>query len=153
MSRKKFSIVIPTRNRAHTLSFAIRSCLMQDFDDFEIIVCDNCSSPETRQVADSFASSKINFMTAATPLPMSDNWELAVSHAEGEYVTVLGDDDALLLHALAEASRLVDLFDVRALRWAWMFYNWPDHPLPAQRHCIHMPLGHDCCIVQANDVI
>jgi len=153
MSRVRFSIVIPTRERANTLQYTLRSCLMQSFEDYEVVVCDNCSSPATRDVVDSFASTRIKYVRAAAPLAMSDNWELALSHAEGEFVTVLGDDDALLLHALTEASRLIDASDARAIRWAWMFYNWPDHPLPTQRHCIHIPLGSECYLVRSDDVI
>jgi glycosyltransferase involved in cell wall biosynthesis len=59
MPRPRFSIVIPTRQRAHTLYFTLRSCLMQSFDDYEIVVCDNCSSPATREVVESFASPSV----------------------------------------------------------------------------------------------
>ena len=34
-----FSIVIPTRNRADTLKYTIKTILNQDFQDYEIIIC------------------------------------------------------------------------------------------------------------------
>src|SRR5262245_40739862 len=131
MSQPRFSIVIPTRERARTLHFAIRSCLAQKFDDYEIVVCDNCGSPETRQVVEAFDSPKITYVRSDVPLAMSDNWELAVSHARGEYLTVLGDDDALMRHALVEADRLIRVFKTPLLRWSWAFYKWPDYALRA----------------------
>ena len=43
----RFSIVMPTRNRAALLPWAIRSALEQRFDDFEVVVSDNASSDRT----------------------------------------------------------------------------------------------------------
>jgi glycosyltransferase involved in cell wall biosynthesis len=107
MARPRFSIIIPTRERAGTLHFAIHPCLAQEFDNYEIIVCDNFGSPETRQVVEAFRSEKIVYVRSDVPLAMSDNWELAVSRARGEYLTIVGDEDAPLRHALKEADRLL----------------------------------------------
>src|SRR5213078_1360054 len=96
----RFSVVIPTRERAQTLRYSLQTCLDQDFTDYEVVVCDNYSSPATREVVDSFTSPRVKYVRAPQPLAMSHNWELALAHASGEYVTVLGDDDGLLSHAL-----------------------------------------------------
>src|SRR4051794_27043114 len=100
MSAVRFSVVIPTPERADTPPFALRTCLDQKFDDYEVIVSDNHSSPATRAVVDEVAHPKVRYVRTPEPMAMSANWEFAVSHARGEYVTVLGDDDALLPHAL-----------------------------------------------------
>lgn len=137
----RFSIVVPTRERAQTLEFALRTCLAQRFDDYEIIVCDNCSSPATRQVVEGFGSPKIKYVRSEKPLAMSDNWDLAVSHAAGEYVTVIGDDDGLLPGTLSEADRLIRLLRVEVLQWDWIYYNWPGQSglFPANRLRIPIP--------------
>ena len=59
MTTPRFSVVIPTRERATTLRYCLRTCLEQDFDDYEIVVCDNCSSPATREVVEEAASPRI----------------------------------------------------------------------------------------------
>ncbi len=129
MSTPRFSIVIPTRNRHATLKYALLTCLNQkNFNDYEIIVCDNCSSIGTRETVDSFESEKIKYIRSDRPLAMSQNWELAISHAEGEYVIVIGDDDGLLLNALDMINQLLRVFDVKALHWQWIYYNWPNAP-------------------------
>ena len=46
----RFSVVIPTRERAHTLRSTLQTCLDQEFQDYEIVVCDNHSSQATREV-------------------------------------------------------------------------------------------------------
>ena len=44
------SIGIPTYNRADTLSKAIDSALMQDYNNTEIVISDNASTDETREL-------------------------------------------------------------------------------------------------------
>jgi hypothetical protein len=126
MSSPRISIVIPTRDRPGTLGFALRTCLTQDFEDFEVVVSDNCSPPTTREVVESFADPRIKYVRAPNPLAMTDSLEFAVGHASGEYVTLIGDDDGYLPNALSEMDRLLELADAKALRWDSVLYNWPD---------------------------
>ena len=50
MTPPLFSIVIPTYNRSELVQGAVRSILAQTFDDFEVVVSDNCSQDDTRAV-------------------------------------------------------------------------------------------------------
>lgn len=84
MASPRFSVVIPTREGVSTLAATLRTCLDQEFDDYEIVVCDNFSSPATREVVDGFASPRIKNLRSPRPLAMSSNWELAVAHAAGD---------------------------------------------------------------------
>lgn len=140
MSRPRFSIVIPTRERADTLRWSLQTALDQDFDSFEIVVCDNHSTAGTRDVVESAASPRVRYVRAPRPLAMSANWELAVGEARGEYVTVLGDDDGLLPFALAEADHLIRCHGARALRCQRGLYTWPTLPAPKDANFLHLPL-------------
>lgn len=139
-SRPRFSIVIPTRERANTLKYALSTCLTQGYDNFEIIVCDNCSTPATKQVVESFASPNVRYVRSDRPLAMSENWELAIAHAAGEYVVVLGDDDGLLPDALADIDRILLDTGVRCLRWERVGYGWPDVPAAEYANIVSIPL-------------
>ncbi len=141
MSNPRFSIVIPTRNRAKTLKHTIRTCLMQSHESFEIVVSDNCSTSETKRVVDSFGSNKIRYFRSNIPLAMSDNWEFAVSHAKGEYIIVIGDDDGLLLHALNDIDNLIRELRVNILRWERVYYSWPSHP--THPNLLRIPLNRE----------
>lgn len=102
LNRPVFSIVIPTRNRAHLLEFALRSVLGQEsFESFEVVVSDNCSVDGTQGLLATFASPRLRVVGPPSSLPMAEHWEFAVSQARGQYVSVLCDDDALCPHALA----------------------------------------------------
>lgn len=126
MKEPRFSVVIPTRERADTLRFALQTCLDQDFEDYEIVVCDNCSSPATKNVVDSFASSRIVYHRSPTPLCMADNWNLAYSLTRGEYVTYIGDDDGLMPYAFAELDAVIRRHSAKAITWHCAFYSWPN---------------------------
>src|SRR4051794_771114 len=118
MSTPRFSVVIPTRERAATLRSCLRTCLAQDFDDYEIIVCDNHSSPPTAEVVSELAHPRLRYVRAPEPLAMSANWELALSQATGEYIVLLGDDDGLIPYALREIDALARGTGARAIRWS-----------------------------------
>ncbi|VTT96638.1 Glycosyltransferase involved in cell wall biogenesis OS=Methylocystis sp. (strain SC2) GN=BN69_1219 PE=4 SV=1: Glycos_transf_2 [Gemmataceae bacterium] len=136
----RFSVVIPTRERADTLRHALRTCLDQTFDDYEVIVSDNCGSPATRAVVDEIGSDKVRYLRTSEPVAMSTNWEFAVSHARGDYVIVIGDDDGLLPHGLAELDRLTREHDAPAVRWHAAFYTWPTIALAGQGDYLQVPL-------------
>ncbi|MDM0033293.1 glycosyltransferase family A protein [Variovorax sp. J22P271] len=124
----RFSVIIPTRNRPETLRHSLATCLNQDFEDYEILVCDNSDSVAAAQVAEIVAaakSSRIRYLQPERPLAMSANWERGLSEAIGEYVTVLGDDDGLMPYALRELDRLASRTHARAMRWQRGIYTWP----------------------------
>ena len=153
MTRPRFSVVIPTRERADTLHYTLQTCLAQQFDDYEIVVCDNCSSSATRQVIESFDSPNIHYVRSNQPLAMSDNWELAVSHAKGEYVIVFGDDDGLMPDALSDIDRVLKHTATRALRWERIYYSWPDILVPEAANIVHIPFIRRSEILDGRDII
>jgi glycosyltransferase involved in cell wall biosynthesis len=143
MATPRFSVVIPTRQRANTLRHTLQTCLAQDYDDYEIVVCDNFSSPETRQVVDDCASERIVYLRTSRPLAMSVNWELAVEQARGEYVTVLGDDDGLMPYAFPALDDLLGRHEVRAIRWDRGMYSWPCYPIREDANVLRFPTVRD----------
>ncbi len=153
MAGPRFSVVIPTRERAGTLRSALATCLGQDFADYEVVVCDNHSSPATRQVVEEAASPRVRYVRSDRPLAMSANWELAVSHARGEFVLVVGDDDGLLPFALSRADRLLRETGLAVLRWEWAYYNWPNHLFANHRNGLEVPLGWGFHTASAADTI
>jgi Glycosyl transferase family 2 len=124
----RYSIVIPTRDRPHTLRHAIRTCLAQQFDDAEFLVSDNGSDAATRNLVAEFADRRLRYVHTPRPLAMTDSWEFAVGQAAGEFITVIGDDDGLLLHALPEIDRILRMTGGKVLRWEAAYYYWPCVP-------------------------
>ena len=107
MSQTPFiSVVIPTRNRGHLVVNAIRSVLWQDFDDFELIVSDNCSADDTAQAIRDTGGERARYVRPDRVLSMPDHWEFALDHARGQFITYLCDDDVWIPGAL---SRIVEI--------------------------------------------
>lgn len=96
MAQPRFSIVVPTYNREDLVGYTIQSVLKQTFGDFEIIVCDNCSTDETAKVVQLYSDARIKYVKTPRHMVIADNWEFARSHASGDLIMMLGDDDALL---------------------------------------------------------
>lgn len=126
----KFSVVIPTKNRAKTLKYCLKTCLNQNYDNYEIIVSDNNSIDNTKEIVDSFNSDKIKYFKTDEPLFMTHNFEFAISKISGEYVIVLGDDDALHFHSLNLLNELINITNFKVIRWELNNYAWPDYLLP-----------------------
>ena len=55
MNPPKISVLIPTYNYARFLAEAIESVLAQDFQDFELLVVDDCSADNTAGSSGHFA--------------------------------------------------------------------------------------------------
>lgn len=104
---------------------AIKTVLMQDYANFEIIVSDNFSCDETKQVVSSFNSEKIRYINTGKRVGMSQNWEFALNHVSGGWVTIIGDDDGLLQGALTRIAELISLTDAKFIRSDTCSYLWP----------------------------
>jgi FkbM family methyltransferase len=133
MTRPRFSVVIPTRNAEKTLKATLRTCVEQEFEDYEIVVSDNSSTPATEALLASIGSPRIRRVRPEKTLPMQENWEFAVEQAQGEYILVVGSDDGLLPHALKELDRILRVLNVKLLRWTQVCYNWPDMPVQQEQ--------------------
>jgi len=92
----KFSVLLPTRERLEYLKLAIESVHRQDDADWEIVVSDNCSEADVASYVASLADRRIRYVRTAGVVPVTENWNNALSHASGDYMVMLGDDDALM---------------------------------------------------------
>jgi glycosyltransferase involved in cell wall biosynthesis len=141
MEPPRFSIVVPTRERTETLRHTLRTCLRQDFDDYEIVVSDNGRTSATRDLIRGLADPRVRCVSTPRPLAMSANFEHAVSHARGEYLLVVGDDDGLLPFCLREIDVLVRRTGARIVRWTPATYTWPTVALAGQGNYLGIPLA------------
>ncbi len=94
------SVVIPTYNRALLIPETIKSVLNQTFRDFEIIVVDDGSSDNTREVVSAFPVTYIKQENQG--LPNARNTGIRASG--GQYIAILDSDDCLLEQSLEKES-------------------------------------------------
>jgi glycosyltransferase involved in cell wall biosynthesis len=141
MPERLYSIVMPTRERADVLHFAISTILKLTRPNYELIVMDNCGSPATREVVEAFAGAGIRYFRAPERLSMADNWEMGLEQARGDYVTFLGDDDGIMPDALEIAERFHDERPDRILSWLPFTWVWPDAVAEHHRNLAQMHFG------------
>lgn len=125
----KFSIVVPTRNRSATLRHTLRTCLDQTFDNFEVVVTDNFSDDDTREVVAALNDPRIKYVRTSSYISMSRNFANGLKHATGDALIFIGDDDGMLPYGLELIDRMLAAHpDVDAVRWHPPFFWWPGGP-------------------------
>lgn len=134
------SIVMPTRNRAHLLRYALQSArAQQGIDSFEIVVSDNCSADGTSDYVSSLGDPRIRLVRPPRSLSMSSHWEFAFGQARGEYVTFLCDDDAMCRDALAEALDALRRTGLDLVAKGGMQYCGSTAPDAVRRNSVALP--------------
>lgn len=91
----KVSICIPTYNMGKFLGFAIESALSQSYKDTEVIVCDNASTDNTRDLLSQFKDKRLKVFRHNTNIGMIRNFNSCIELASCKYIKFLEADDML----------------------------------------------------------
>ena len=93
----KVSIIIPCYNAEKWIAESINSALLQTYENKEIIFVDNESTDNSLNIAKQIQSKSPQLMVYTAPNLYKYSWEepvnKALSHATGDYFTILGADD------------------------------------------------------------
>ena len=100
------SVIIPTYNRAHLLSRAIKSVLNQTFQDFEIIIVDDASTDDTDKLVVSFHDSRVRYIQHEKNHGGGAVRNSAIKQAQGDYIAFLDSDDEWLPEKLEKQMKL-----------------------------------------------
>ena len=82
------SVCIPTYNRAKLLREAIESILQQSYVDFELIIVDNASKDDTKEVVNSFKDPRIRYFKNSSHLGLALNWNRCIALAKNNYICI-----------------------------------------------------------------
>lgn len=106
-SMPEVSVIIPTYNRGDLISDTIDSVLAQSFQDFEILVVDDGSTDNTREVLKKYAG-KITYLNIVhTGLPAAAR-NAGLKQAKGKYVAFLDSDDIWMPEKLAKQVAVLE---------------------------------------------
>lgn len=141
MTSPRFSILIPTRDRQETFVHALATVAAQPGDDFEIVVADNASRPGIRAAVEAITSVPIRYLRSDTALNMDANWERGLDACQGEFITILGDDDGFLPSTLEAVRRILNVTRANLLSWPCHTYWWPDTIVPWNRNTLVVGYG------------
>lgn len=117
----KVSVIIPAYNGDRFIGEAIASTLAQTYTDYEIIVVDDGSTDNTKQVVQQYGDCvlkdtvthkasrrhRIRYFSQ-TNQGVASSRNLGLSKARGEYIAFLDQDDVFLPHKLADQVAILD---------------------------------------------
>jgi len=122
----KYSILIPTRNGINYLPYAIESVLKQKNKNFELIVSDNYSKDGTWDYLQTLNDPRLIVTKPANELSMPAHYEYILSQSSGEWITILGDDDAVMPSYFDELDKLnFNQLNIEAIATRRAYYFWP----------------------------
>ncbi len=115
----KVTIGLPTYNRAkHFLVPALECALAQDWENLEIIVSDNCSTDNTREIVTSYDDPRLRYVRQEENIGANNNFNFCVNEAQGAYFLLYPDDDVidpdLVSSCMEAASGVADYGVIRA---------------------------------------
>jgi glycosyltransferase involved in cell wall biosynthesis len=98
MNTPLVSILMTAYNRENYISSAIESVLASTYNNFELIIVDDCSADSTVEIANSYAAkdSRITIISNDQNLGDYPNRNKAASYARGKYLKYLDSDDMIM---------------------------------------------------------
>jgi glycosyltransferase involved in cell wall biosynthesis len=107
------SVIIPTYNRARLLKRAVGSILSQTYRDFEIVIIDDASIDNTREIVledfgGEIKKDRLVYVRNEEHAERSHSRNTGVRLAKGNYIALVDDDDILLPECLEKLSGYLD---------------------------------------------
>jgi glycosyltransferase involved in cell wall biosynthesis len=101
------SICLPVYNGEKYLGEAIKSILAQTYEDYELLISNDCSTDSSLEIANSFArqDSRIVVWTTEKNLGLFQNYNKCIQRARGRFIKPFAQDD---LFAPSMLSRCLD---------------------------------------------
>ena len=87
------SIIMPSYNTEKCISETIHSVLAQTYENWELIVVDDCSTDNTCRIVRSFADPRIRLFCNAVNSGAAVSRNRALREAKGRYIAFLDSDD------------------------------------------------------------
>ena len=89
------SIIIPSFNSISLLPHALESILTQSFNDFEVVIMDNCSTDGTIKLIENYSAvdKRIQFYSEKD-YGIYDAMNKGIKNAKGEWLFFMGSDDS-----------------------------------------------------------
>ncbi len=108
----KVSVCIPTYNYGQYLRETIKSVLSQTFSDFELLVIDNCSTDNTKDIMENYSKLdlRIKYVRNSCNIGMAQNFNECLRLASAPYIKILCADDLLEQDYLEKTVAILDAY-------------------------------------------
>lgn len=89
----KVSVIIPTYNYSRFIERAVNSVLSQSYQDYEIIIVDDASTDDTKDIVGKYNDSRIKYIQHNVNRGLSWTRNTGIKAAKGMYLAFLDSDD------------------------------------------------------------
>lgn len=93
MKEPRVSVMFMSYNHAPYIQRAMDSVLNQTYQDFEVILSDDCSSDQTKEVLSQYSDERITLHFFEQNQGATINHEYIWKHCKGEYLALINSDD------------------------------------------------------------
>lgn len=93
MQKEKVSIILPTYNRAHVLKKSLDSVLKQTYKEFEIILVDDGSTDDTKELVESYQDARIKYYYIDINQGAAAARNYGLERASYQYIAFQDSDD------------------------------------------------------------
>lgn len=126
-SYPRFTVIIPQKNRAEYLKHTLRTCMIQDYPNFEIIVGDDCSEDNTIEMVRELQKqdARIKLIAHTHHVGMRLNFESALAEVKPGYVIALGGDDGLVPGSIWRMYEILKETGAQLLTWNFATFKYP----------------------------
>ena len=100
------SVIIPTYNRANLLKRAIKSVLDQTYKNLEIIIVDDGSTDNTKDIVKTFSDPRIQYIRLPENRGVSSARNMGIKKSRGDFIAFLDSDDEFLPEKLEKQSEI-----------------------------------------------
>lgn len=139
----KVTLIIPVKDRKEYLYHTLRTCMAQDYQNFEVIVADDASTDGTQDMVRNLAQSdsRITLIDRPVRIGMRDNFEDALSRIKEGYVMAMGGDDGILPSGILRMVRIFQQTGTELLTWCPPEYAYPIECWPNGHFSIYYRKG------------
>lgn len=123
-----FTVIIPQKDRAEYLIHTLKTCMIQDYPNFEIIVSDDCSTDDSVEIVNDLINkdSRIKLFAHSRHIGMRDNFEFALNQVRPGYVMALGGDDGLTPGSVWRMYEILSSTKRELLTWVPAGFTYSD---------------------------
>jgi len=102
------SICIPVYNRKDKIINCVNSALNQNYDNFEIILVDNCSTDGTLEAVKEISDKRLKIVKNETNIGAGGNWNESLKQANHDLLLMLHSDDELMPNFVSKAVKFYE---------------------------------------------
>jgi glycosyltransferase involved in cell wall biosynthesis len=135
----RVSVVIPVYNRQAYIGAAVDSVLAQTFADFEVLVIDDGSTDQSRDVVRTYRDPRVHLVCHERNQGIPRTRNTGIDAAHGTYLAFLDSDDIALPTRLAKQVAFLDRHPHHAAVGGWI--DWMDHTGRPLRRVKRRPLA------------